>query len=184
MMTAGVGESGVRNQTGPEGPPAGASFEKILVAVDYLASTSEVFQGAIALAKASGGRVKVCYCLPGRMPGMPDWPIYTAGMAAYAGAYSQETIELEEKLVQETTAELQAWLNALAQQAQEEGVEAEADSLTGDPGRQICAAAEEWGADLIVVGRRGRKGLSELLLGSVSNYVVHHAPCSVLTVQH
>ncbi len=39
------------------------------------------------------------------------------------------------------------------------------------------------GADLIVVGRRGRSGLSELILGSASNYVLHHAPCSVLTLQ-
>lgn len=33
------------------------------------------------------------------------------------------------------------------------------------------------------MGRRGHKGLSEILLGSVSNYVVHHAPCSVLVLQ-
>ncbi len=39
------------------------------------------------------------------------------------------------------------------------------------------------GADLIVLGRRGRTGLAEALLGSVSNYVLHHAPCSVLVVQ-
>ncbi|MEO0350033.1 MAG: universal stress protein, partial [Cyanobacteria bacterium P01_A01_bin.15] len=41
----------------------------------------------------------------------------------------------------------------------------------------------QWNADLIMMGRRGRSGFSELLLGSVSNYVMHHAPCSVLTVQ-
>jgi nucleotide-binding universal stress UspA family protein len=33
------------------------------------------------------------------------------------------------------------------------------------------------------MGRRGRTGLSELFLGSVSNYVTHHAPCSVLTLK-
>lgn len=47
----------------------------------------------------------------------------------------------------------------------------------------ICELARNWNADLIILGRRGRTGLSELLLGSVSNYVLHHAPCSVLTVQ-
>ena len=44
-------------------------------------------------------------------------------------------------------------------------------------------SSQNWEADLIVIGRRGHQGLSEILLGSVSNYVVHHAPCSVLVVQ-
>ena len=48
----------------------------------------------------------------------------------------------------------------------------------------ICNAAISWQADLIIMGRRGRTGLSELFLGSVSNYVLHHAPCAVLVVQH
>ncbi len=44
--------------------------------------------------------------------------------------------------------------------------------------------ARNCGADVIVMGRRGHSGLSELILGSVSNYVLHHAPCSVLIVQY
>ncbi|MGQ9872468.1 universal stress protein [Leptodesmis sp.] len=39
------------------------------------------------------------------------------------------------------------------------------------------------GADLILIGNRGHTGLKELFLGSASNYVLHHAPCSVLTVK-
>ncbi|NEO28803.1 MAG: universal stress protein, partial [Kamptonema sp. SIO4C4] len=35
----------------------------------------------------------------------------------------------------------------------------------------------------VIIGRRGRVGLSEILLGSVSNYVLHHAPCAVMVVQ-
>jgi nucleotide-binding universal stress UspA family protein len=38
-------------------------------------------------------------------------------------------------------------------------------------------------ADLIIVGRKDRSGLEELLLGSVSSDVVHHAPCAVLVTQ-
>jgi len=36
---------------------------------------------------------------------------------------------------------------------------------------------------VIMIGRHGRTGLAEFFLGSVSNYVMHHAPCSVLTIQ-
>jgi nucleotide-binding universal stress UspA family protein len=63
------------------------------------------------------------------------------------------------------------------------GVNAESNQVSGDAGKAICEEALVWGADLIVLGRRGRSGLSELFLGSTSNYVLHHAPCSVLTVQ-
>lgn len=47
----------------------------------------------------------------------------------------------------------------------------------------ICDVARSWKADLIVLGRRGYSGVKELFLGSVSNYVLHHTPCSILTVQ-
>ena len=43
--------------------------------------------------------------------------------------------------------------------------------------------AGEWDADLIVMGTRGRRGPSHLLLGSVAEEVVSHAKCSVLTVR-
>lgn len=48
----------------------------------------------------------------------------------------------------------------------------------GDPGPVICRAAI--GFDLVVVGGHHRSQISELLLGSTSNYVAHNAPCPVL----
>jgi nucleotide-binding universal stress UspA family protein len=48
----------------------------------------------------------------------------------------------------------------------------------------IVETAEERRADLVVLGTRGRSGLSQLLLGSVATKVVRHAPCSVLVVPH
>jgi len=52
----------------------------------------------------------------------------------------------------------------------------------GSPDRCIVERAREWNADLIVVGSHGR-GFWGRLLGSVSNGVVHHAPCTVLVVR-
>lgn len=54
--------------------------------------------------------------------------------------------------------------------------------LRGSPDQQIIEKAKEWNADLIVVGSHGR-GFWGRLLGSVSDGVVHHAPCSVLVVR-
>lgn len=53
----------------------------------------------------------------------------------------------------------------------------------GTPENRIVTAAEEMGADLIVVGSHGYNTWERLLLGSISDSVVHHAPCSVLVVR-
>ncbi|HEY6111229.1 MAG TPA: universal stress protein [Chthoniobacterales bacterium] len=52
----------------------------------------------------------------------------------------------------------------------------------GHPGQEICAKAQEFGADLIVTATHGRTGLKHLFLGSTAEYVVRHAPCPVLVV--
>lgn len=54
--------------------------------------------------------------------------------------------------------------------------------LSGSPDQQIVERAKEWNAELIVVGSHGR-GFWGRMLGSVSDGVVHHAPCSVLVVR-
>ena len=54
---------------------------------------------------------------------------------------------------------------------------------TGDARDQIDQAAAEVGADLIVMGTHGRRGVSRALLGSVAESVVRSAPCPVLTVR-
>jgi nucleotide-binding universal stress UspA family protein len=71
----------------------------------------------------------------------------------------------------------------LEQEATAAGVSAQFTLNYGDPGKMICALAKSYDADLIIVGRRGLNGLSELVMGSVSNYIFHHAPCDVLTIQ-
>lgn len=73
-------------------------------------------------------------------------------------------------------------LKALAEQVIAQGVAAEFTQSVGDPGRAICDLVGSWSADLIVMGHRGLKGMKALFMGSVSAYVQHHAPCSVLTV--
>jgi len=53
----------------------------------------------------------------------------------------------------------------------------------GHPAEEIVAAARTWGADLIVIGSHGRGGLGRVLLGSVAESVMRHAPCPVLVVR-
>lgn len=55
--------------------------------------------------------------------------------------------------------------------------------LIGPPGPCIVQQAEEWGADLVVVGSHGYGFLERVFLGSISDHVVHNATCSVLIVR-
>ena len=57
------------------------------------------------------------------------------------------------------------------------------DVLFGSPDSRIVETAEEEKADLIIMGSHGYKRWERLLLGSVSDSVVRHAPCSVLIVR-
>jgi universal stress protein A len=59
------------------------------------------------------------------------------------------------------------------------GLDAEKAVRRGDPRTQIIEEATTWRADLIVIGSHGRTGLERILMGSVAEYVVRHAGCSV-----
>jgi universal stress protein A len=53
----------------------------------------------------------------------------------------------------------------------------------GKPAAEIVNAAKEWPADVIVIGSHGRAGVTRVLLGSVAEAVMRHAPCPVLVVR-
>lgn len=55
--------------------------------------------------------------------------------------------------------------------------------MTGASDQAIVEEAENWNADLIVVGSHGKRFWGRVLLGSVSDSIIHHAPCSVLVVR-
>jgi nucleotide-binding universal stress UspA family protein len=55
--------------------------------------------------------------------------------------------------------------------------------VDGEPGPALCKLAQEVGAEAIVVGSRGRGGIKRAFLGSVSDYVVRNAPCSVVVTR-
>lgn len=65
------------------------------------------------------------------------------------------------------------------------GLDATVEQVTraGEAGPAICNLAEEIGADVIVVGSRGRGAIKRALLGSVSTHVTNNAPCPVVVVR-
>jgi nucleotide-binding universal stress UspA family protein len=157
-------------------------FHKILVAIDYAEFSQQVFDQALTLARATSASLVLLNVLsledeirltPPMLSGYESYPI---GLSSKAG-------ELYQELWQTHAERSLEMLQTLTQQATTAGVDATLRQSLGSPGRIICELANELNVDLIILGRRGLSGLNELLLGSVSNYVLHHAPCSVLTVQ-
>lgn len=99
------------------------------------------------------------------------------------GGYLPDTAELEKtarenaaKIVADAAEKLRAFTEGV-------GAGVSTDVLFGSPDSRIVETAEDWGADLIVVGSHGYSRWERLLLGSVSDSVIHHAPCSVLVVR-
>lgn len=153
-------------------------MNKILVALNHSEIHKSVFETAVLLAQTTGATLKLVHILSENEAGHPVLPSY---------AYYPMLDERNYELYRENLTEYKQWgidfLQNLTQEATAAGVKTEYTQLTGNPGRSICEIAHIWSADLIVVGSRGLKGLKEMFLGSVSNYVTHHAPCSVLIVR-
>jgi nucleotide-binding universal stress UspA family protein len=155
-------------------------FKKILVALDSSAQRQAVLEKAISLAKQSDSRVMLLHVLSAYEEGSPGIPIRS--YHAYYPVLDDATWKVYQQRWEAFESSGLEQLNRDIELAQQSGITAEFSQSAGEPAKVICNMAQSWDADLIVVGSHGRKGLGELLLGSVSNYVMHHAPCSVLIV--
>ena len=157
-------------------------FNRIIVAVSPSFNNNQVLDEAIALAKMSSDtQLMLLHVLSPMEEGYPT-PVYPGPDSVYPGLHEQAIRAYAEQWesYQRTAID---YLKDLMQTFSQAGIAAEFTQNIGDPGRAICSLAETWNADLIILGRRGYTGIKELFLGSVSNYVLHHAPCSVLTIQ-
>ena len=155
-------------------------FHKLLVAIDNSDMSQHVFDEAVSLAKKSNANLMLLHVLN------PLDEQYINGMSIeptllypeYQAQKNEKYIDwdrLKEKRLK--------WLRSQCEQAKKIGIVAEFNQYIGEASRTICDVARNYGADLIIMGRRGHRGLSEFFLGSVSNYVLHHTSCSVLIVQ-
>jgi nucleotide-binding universal stress UspA family protein len=157
------------------------SFKKILVAINNSPLNLHVFTAAIELAQANQAAFKLFHCIPPEMLSEPAVPMsYDPNLQP---SFTLSNYQTQQIIMEQQMEAAEALLERYRQEALNQGVPMEVDYQVGEAGHLVCEVAKNWEADLIVVGRRGRSGLAEVLLGSVSNYVVHHAPCSVLVIQ-
>lgn len=136
-------------------------FDRILVAVDGSQFSDAALAAAAGLAAKTGSQVDVLHVHEHEMP--HSKAVHLADL---------ETSSEAERVVSEATAKL----TAQGVHAQSHLIEAD----THDVARRIIEFADENKADVIIVGRRGLSTLTGMLVGSVSNKLVHVAKVPVL----
>jgi nucleotide-binding universal stress UspA family protein len=146
-------------------------WKKLLVPHDFSPCAEHALRLAVELAKTQSAELVLMHVseLPGNLP--PDTLITPsdAGGPIRIDDYTTRGAlqELEER----------------AEPLRREGFVVQTRAVTGRAPEEILAAARDVGADALVVGTHGRKGLSHLLLGSVTERLVREAPVPVISVR-
>lgn len=140
----------------------------ILVPTDFSEGAACALRWAQALARAFAAKIVVLHVLELPVAWTP-----LGGLGSIPTPISAEAVE-------QLTNEAQTILDTVAQGAPEVTQRVVRD---GHPREVILAVAQEVGADAVVMGTHGRRGVSQLFIGSVAEHVVRHSPVPVLTVR-
>jgi nucleotide-binding universal stress UspA family protein len=139
------------------------SYRTILVATDGSDFAAVAEDHALALARQTGARLEgVC--------------VVDRRMASQLGALGPEVLE-------ELKGDSQRALDRVAQRARQAGVDVGTHLAEGRVGPTLLSEAARLGADMIVLGSHGQGTLLDVLMGSVSLYVLHHSPIPVCIVR-
>jgi nucleotide-binding universal stress UspA family protein len=138
-------------------------YDTILVPTDGSAAVVEAVERAVDLAERYDATVHA---------------LYVVDSTAYSTLDTSTSVVVDALEDEGETA-----VGYIAEQAEAAGVPVETAVVHGTPHRTILDHAEEIGADLIVMGTHGRRGVDRFLLGSVTEKVVRTAPVPVMTVR-
>jgi nucleotide-binding universal stress UspA family protein len=138
----------------------------ILVPSDFSEYSERAWAWAVAMAEKWRSRLLLLHVVP-----RPSYP------PMLMGTYFN-IADFEASL----QADAEARATEFVGKSQRGTVEVETQVMVGEPFADICQSAAQEQADLIIMGSHGRTGLSHVLLGSVAERVVRHAPCPVLVV--
>lgn len=134
----------------------------ILVPVDFSEGTRQALEYSAGLGRMFSSRITLLHVMEPLTP-PPD------GLVLSFEAYDHSLAEAARKSLGAMAAELDP--------------EANIEMTSGNPWACIVERAQQGGIDLIVMPTHGRTALKHLLMGSVAERVVQHAPCPVLVVR-
>ncbi|MBZ5661976.1 MAG: universal stress protein [Acidobacteriia bacterium] len=133
---------------------------KVLLAIDDSKFSEAATQALIAQAKPTGTEVRVLHVIESFVS-LKDW----------------------KPVIEQLRKKGKVLLAQTAQALRTAGFQVATTMEEGNPKSVIVDFAAQWPADLVVMGSHGDKGFDRFLLGSVSESVVRHAPCSVQVVR-
>lgn len=142
---------------------------KILLAIDGSSFSQAAVESIIARPWPGGTEIKLVNVV--------EPPSLLMGREM--GGYDPE-FEAVWKALREAAADL---VEKAARKLREAKFNVSTELVEGDPKSQIIDVADQWPADMIVVGSHGWKGFKRFLMGSVSEAIVRHAPCSVEVIR-
>jgi len=145
-------------------------FKKIVVCVDGSECSNHAAQTAVDVAWKFGAEV-VLLNVCSLSPAMAPYVLVPEAMPNITGI--QEYMEDAQQGV----------LSDAKQLFDRQGVSLRIRAESGQPVETIIKVADDERADLVVVGSRGLGGFQRLMLGSVSDGVLHHSHCPVLVVR-
>jgi nucleotide-binding universal stress UspA family protein len=156
--------------TGVNGTPhETVRIMKILLAVDGSESSEAAAQAVVTRFRPESTEVRVLHAVEW-LKEMPPSFAYALGPAC-----ADDIVKSREESYQRA-GHLVARIGDMLSAA---GFRTSVSTPDLDPRHAIIDAAAQWPADLIVMGSHGRRGIDRLLMGSVAEAVVRHAPCSV-----
>ena len=145
-------------------------IRKILVPVDFSPSSRLAVEHAFLLAERFGATVHLLHAWEVPTYLRPDLTVWAGDVSATLADHARSEAD---KAMKEFLGDTKA--------SERAGVTHEVRA--GSPFATILSAVETGGYDLVAMGTHGRSGIPHLVLGSVAERVVRHAPCPVLTVR-
>ncbi|HEU4353440.1 MAG TPA: universal stress protein [Burkholderiales bacterium] len=148
------------------------AYRKILVAVDGSTASAKGLREALRLAKAEGARLFILHVVD-------EYPAFAALDGMMAGAPGADLVPA----LREGGKRVLARAKSTAEKARVPTKVILREMLSGPAAYPIVREAKKVGADLIVLGTHGRRGVRRLVLGSDAEQVVRTAPVPVLLVR-
>jgi nucleotide-binding universal stress UspA family protein len=152
-------------------------YRKVLVAFDVHDKGTALFHEALDLAVELSAELMLFCCI-----GQETLAEAESRVATFAELNASRSLSMHDRQRQNQLARVRAWLESLAI-TEKEDVRTRVNTDEGNPAQRICELAEQWGADLIVLGHSGRHPFREMLIGNINMRVLRDAPCAVLVTK-